>query len=409
MAKCRSRAARAAAAARAGLPAPPGSRRRPRPAEALPAALRGWAKPLGRSGKGPRGASSASLRPGEQGLPCDGDARAALPAPSLASSLPVPSLPRLLAGSAVSPPEGPAAAPLTHTKEAAALPAGLPAPAQRAGWVPLGRAPAARQPLRAPAKPLPRRLARGWQRARLLPCAGPVPAGRQRLLSAWPGAPSVVPQGGLRAPPPPARRGPPPADTAGAGCAPRPRCPLSVSCPRGLPTVPAGLSLPPSGQSPTSAFFPFHFCPPSLLTSVFLHKNPKIRPTPTRGFALPGAQRVRSPGLGTVWVCLPTCPAALPARGSGNTRGRRIQRGQGGSGRTAGSAALCPSVQVGKKKSRESITWRLPPVDLPFSFPFAVFYRQPKLLSHFIKRGWEGYRKVGTRVPWHTVLLARDL
>lgn len=84
---------RAAAAARAGLPAPPGSRRRRRPAEAPPAALRGWAKPLGRSGEGPRGASSASLRPGEQGLPCDGDARAALPAPSLGSSLPFPSPP----------------------------------------------------------------------------------------------------------------------------------------------------------------------------------------------------------------------------------------------------------------------------------------------------------------------------
>lgn len=84
---------RAAAAARAGLPAPPGSGRRPCPRRGAAAALRGWAKPLGRSGKRPRGASSALSPLGEQGLPCDGNGRAALPAPSLASSLPFPGRP----------------------------------------------------------------------------------------------------------------------------------------------------------------------------------------------------------------------------------------------------------------------------------------------------------------------------
>lgn len=109
----RAAAAAAAAAARARLPAPPGSGWRRRPAEALPAALRGRAKPLGRSGKRPRGASSASLRLGSRAYLVTGTGEPPcqrLPAPPPFPSLPVPSLPRLLAGSADSPPGGPAAA-----------------------------------------------------------------------------------------------------------------------------------------------------------------------------------------------------------------------------------------------------------------------------------------------------------
>lgn len=102
----------------------------------------------------------------------------------------------------------------------------------------------------------------------------------------------------------------------GQGCAPRPRLPFVPLLPPRAAHRSRG-ALPPSGQSPTFAFFPFNFIffSLALLTSVFLHKNPKIRPTPTRGFGLPGAQRVRAPGRATVWVRPPTSLRNTPGPG----------------------------------------------------------------------------------------------
>ncbi|POI36156.1 hypothetical protein CIB84_000091 [Bambusicola thoracicus] len=101
MAKCRSRAA-------------PSRRRSPRSVSScaygerssgtaeLPAAPRGWAKPFGGSGAA---ALPVPLSAGEAGLTLrrGRESRPARAFPLLLPSLPVPSLPRLLAGSAVSP------------------------------------------------------------------------------------------------------------------------------------------------------------------------------------------------------------------------------------------------------------------------------------------------------------------
>lgn len=127
--------------------------------------------------------------------------------------------------------------------------------------------------------------------------------------------------------PPPARGPRCRAATAGAGL----RRPLSVFCPRRLPSVPAGLSLPPS-KFPSSLFFPFNFFSLSLLTSFFLLKNPQNRPTPTRGFALPGAQRVRGPGLATVWVRPPTFPRSAPGPRALGAHGGRLPASNGDMG-----------------------------------------------------------------------------